>query len=178
MTLFPGVAAGLSIQMSQTNQQEQRLAPAKPGARRDLELFWRIIAGLMLIVIAWVVWVIYQIAPRSVATPLAYEAGAKSMGKLQTATGASAPGALPPTPTSAIHATAPGLPPAPAEPAAADLAMDSAQAALRAGAHQSSADVQAAAVEAGRQSVREPERVMMDGLRLSTEIASPPAANK
>ena len=164
--------------MSQTNQQEQRLAPAKPGARRDLELFWRIIAGLMLIVIAWVVWVIYQIAPRSVATPLAYEAGAKSMGKLQTATGASASGALLPAPTSAVQATAPEMSPGPAEPAAADLAMDRAQAAARAGAHQSSADVQAAALEAGRQSVRAPERVMMDGLRLSTEIASPPAANK
>ena len=164
--------------MSQTNQQEQRSAPSKPGARRDLELFWRIIAGLMLIVIAWVVWVIYQIAPRSVATPLAYEVGAKSMGKLQTATGPGATGALLPAPPAAVQAAAPGLPPAPAAPAATDLAMDSAQAALRAGAHQSSADVQAAALETGRQSVREPERVMMDGLRLSTEIASPPAANK
>jgi hypothetical protein len=178
MTLFRGLAAGLSIQMSQTSQQEQRPAPAKPGARRDLELFWRIIAGLMLIVIAWVAWVAYQIAPKSVATPLAYDARAKSMFAPQKAAGDSAPGALPPAPTSAVQATAPGLPPAPAGPAAADLAMDSAQAAARAGAHQSSADVQAAALEAGRQSVRGPERVMMDGLRLSTEIASPPAANK
>lgn len=157
--------------MSQTNQQEQQPAPAKPGARRDLELFWRMIAGLMLIVIAWVAWVVYQIAPRTVATPLAYEAGAKSMIRQQAAAGV-------PAPTSAIQAAAPGLPPAPAGPAQADLAMDRAQAAAKAGAHQSSADVQAAALESGRQGAPEPERVMMEGLRLSTEIASPPAASK
>jgi len=164
--------------MSQTKEQEQRPAPARPGARKGLELFWRIIAGLMLVVIAWVVWVMYQIAPRSVATPLAYEAGAKSMGRPQTAAGTGATGALAPAPTSSVQPTTTGLLPTPAEPAAADLAMDRAQAAVRAGAHQGSADVQGARLEPDPQSVREPERVKMEGLKLSTEIATPPAGNK
>ena len=166
--------------MSQTEEQGQHPAPAAPVARKGLELFWRIIAGLMLIVIAWVLWVIYQISPRPVATPLAYEAGATSAGRLHPAAGASAGGALsqPVAPASAVQATVPAVPPVPAEPAATDQAMDQAQAAARVGAHQASADVQAGHPEPGKQSVREPEQVKMQGLKLSTEIATPPAANK
>jgi hypothetical protein len=176
MTWFPAAAAGSSMQMSQTMEQEQRPAPAKPGERKGMELFWRIIAGLILVTIAWVLWVVYQIAPRSVATPLAYEAGAKSMGKLQTAAGAGVPGALPTASTLAAQAMTPRV--LPAEPAAADLAMEQAQAAARAGAHQASADVQAAHLERDQRNEREPERLKMEGLKLSTEIATPPAGNK
>jgi len=163
------------MQMSQTMEQEQRPAPAEPGVRKGMESFWRIIAGLILVVIAWALWVVYQIAPRSVATPLAYEAGARSSGRLQMPATAGAPGALPPAPTASVQA---GVAPAPAQPTAADPAMDRAQAAARAGAHQASADVQAARAQQDQQSVREPEQVKMEGLKLSTEIATPPAGNR
>lgn len=130
--------------MNQTTQQEQVAAPAKPRARRDWEWFWRIIAGLMLLVIAWVAWVLYQITPRSVVTPLAYANQIRPIVAPQPAAGATTPAAP------------------------ADLAMGIAQAAARAGAHQSSADVQAAAME------KKEEQIKGEGLRLATEISKPP----
>jgi len=159
--------------MSQTSQQPQGAATAKPGARKDWEWFWRIIAGLMLIVIAWVIWVLYQIAPRSVVTPLAYESWTKPIATPQAAAGANANNAtaLQGGSMSAVQAAAPGS--APVQPTAGAVAavqaMDPAQAAARAGAHQSSADVQAAALEkAGAES-----QVKREGLKLSTEIRTP-----
>lgn len=80
--------------MSQTKQQEQGAVQAKPGARKDWEWFWRIIAGLMLIVIAWVAWVVYQIMPRSVVTPLAYSTQIRPIGKPVSEPGAQAPAVL------------------------------------------------------------------------------------
>lgn len=67
--------------MSETAQQEQGAAPAKPRTRKDWELFWRIIAVLMLLVIAWAGWVSYQIMPRSVVTPLAYSKQVRPIGR-------------------------------------------------------------------------------------------------
>ena len=49
-------------------------APAAPAR----EWFWRVLAGLMLLMAAWVAWVAYQIMPASVATPAAYEALAQA----------------------------------------------------------------------------------------------------
>jgi len=72
MALVFAAKPGLSTDMNQTTQQEQVADPAKPRARRHWEWFWRVIAGLMLLIIAWVAWVLYQITPRSVVTPLAY----------------------------------------------------------------------------------------------------------
>jgi hypothetical protein len=43
-------------------------------AQRGPEWFWRILAGLMLVVIGWMGWVAYQITPASVVTPAAYQA--------------------------------------------------------------------------------------------------------
>ena len=37
-------------------------------------LFWRVMAAIMMIVVAWVIWVTWQIMPRSVVTDLAYQA--------------------------------------------------------------------------------------------------------
>jgi hypothetical protein len=182
MTLFLAAEAGLGIQMSQTSQQEQGATVAKPGPRKDWELFWRIIAGLMLIVIAWVLWVLYQITPRSVVTPLAYEPRTKSIGTPQTPAGSTAADAsLPPVSiTPAIQAEAPGQAELPRATGAseADLALDQAQAAARAGAHQSSADVQAAAIEKAKEMALESEPVKMEGLKLSTEISTPLAGKK
>ena len=142
--------------MNQTTQQEQGAAAAKPRARRDWEWFWRVIAGLMLLVIAWVAWVLYQITPRSVVTPLAYSNQIRPIAQ-QPAAAATAPAAA----SSAPQPAAPA--------AAAVLAMGIAQAAARAGAHQSSADVQAAAME------KKEEQIKGEGLRLATEISMPPA---
>jgi hypothetical protein len=150
---------GLGSDMSQTKQQ-QGAAAAKPGARKDWELFWRIIAGLMLLVIAWVVWVLYQITPRSVVTPLAYANQTRPIGGPQSAIGTVAPAAP------RLAPTRPAPQPA-AEATAADVAMDQAQAAMRAGAHQASADVQAAAANTKEQQIKG------EGLRLATEISTP-----
>lgn len=176
MTLFPAVEAGLSIQMSQTIQQEEGAVPGKPKAGRHWELFWRIIAGLMLIVIAWVVWVLYQITPRSVVTPLAFESKARPIGAQPAPTGVSPPVSS----SNPVPSGAPAEPVAPraAVPTAADLAMEQAQAAARAGAHQSSADVQAAALEKMREALSTDEQEKREGLKLSTEMSTPVAEKK
>lgn len=141
--------------MSQTKQQERTAAAAAPRARQDWEWFWRIVAGLMLLTIGWTAWVLYQIAPRSVVTPLAYATPLRPIGVLPSSSGASA--------------VTPALPmPSPA-PAEADLALDRAQAAARSGAHQASADAQAGGLE------RKDNQTLGQGLRLATEIATPPA---
>lgn len=146
--------------MSQTKQAHAVPVQAKP--RKDWELFWRIIAGLMLIVIGWIVWVLYQITPRSVVTPLVYEAQAGRSGTQPAEPGAAAAKTSAQQEAGARAAT----PPAP-EAAAAVLRMEQAQAALRAGAHQSSADEQAAALETRIEPVRG------ERLKLSTEITTP-----
>ena len=136
--------------MSATTQQ-QGGAPVKP-ARRDFELFWRIVAGLMLLVIGWMVWVLYQISPRSVVTPLAYSAQVRPISTQP-------PASVAPVP--AVEAVA--------KPTVADQAMEAAQAAARSGAHQASADGQAAARES------KPPPIAVEGLKLATEISLPPA---
>jgi len=131
--------------MSQTKQQQPGAAPAEAKPRKDWELFWRIIAVLMIAIIGWVIWVLYQITPRSVVTPLVYESQIKRIGAPE------AGAATQPAP----------------ELAAATLRMDEEQAAMRAGAHQASADVQAAALEGRIEPVRG------EKLKLSTEITTP-----
>lgn len=139
-----------SIDMSEIKQQEQGSAPAEPRARRHWEWFWRIVAGLMLLVIAWVVWVLYQITPRSVVTPLAYATRVRPISTPQSAGGAM-PSAPEPVP----------------EPAAADAATGRAQAALQTGAQPASADIQAAVLEQKDQTTK------VEGLRFATEISTP-----
>jgi len=145
--------------MSQTKQQEQ--GAAAPKVRKDWEWFWRIIAGLMLIVIAWVLWVLYQITPRSVVTPLAYASQIKRIDTQPAAAPMVPAGVVPPAPL-----------PVP-EPTAADRAMALAQEAARYGAHQASADIQAAAMDDKADALK-PEPAKGEGLRLATEIAVPP----
>lgn len=108
--------------MSQTKQQEQGVATAVPRVRKDWELFWRIIAGLILLVIAWVAWVAYQIMPRSVVTPLAYATQVKPIGSKPAGTSAEAPAATAPPAASVVPAASPSAADAaaPAEAAAAD----------------------------------------------------------
>lgn len=135
--------------MSQTKQQEQGAATDKPGARKDWEWFWRIIAGLMLVVIAWVVWVLYQISPRSVVTPLAYASQVRPTGTTQ-----------PPA--------APALPQPGTTSAAIGGVADTAPAATQSGVRQVSTDAQVSSAE------KKEEPVKGQGLRLATELSAPP----
>jgi hypothetical protein len=56
--------------------------------------------------------------------------------------------------------------------------MERAQAAARDGAHQASADVQAADLEKARETASAASPSKQDGLRLSTEISTPAAGKK
>jgi hypothetical protein len=144
--------------MSDTRPQQHVAAPAEASVRGHWEWFWRIIAGLMLITIGWVGWVAYQIMPRSVATPLAYESQIKPGG----------------TAAATQQGAAPAMAQSAPVPSAADLAMEQAQAAMRDGAHQASADVQAAAMS---MSMAE-ESGRGERLKLSTEITTPLAEGR
>jgi len=166
--------------MSQTKQLQQEAAAGSPRPREDWELFWRIIAGLMVLVIAWILWVLYQVTPRSVVTPLAYANRIRPIGRQQPASGAAAPALAPPTdvapvsPSAAAATASSALPPA---ATATEAATDKAQQAVAAGAQQPSADVRPPAAEKTEQQVQEV------GLRLATEISTPaaisaPAAEK
>ena len=100
-----------ALTMSQTKHQEQGTEAAAPRVRKDWELFWRIIAGLILLVIAWVAWVAYQIMPRSVVTPLAYATQVKPISMQNSESGVAAP----PVPAASV---VPSAPPSPTETAA------------------------------------------------------------
>jgi hypothetical protein len=173
MTLVLAAKPGLCIDMSQTKQQEQGAAPT--GARKDLELFWRIIAGLMVIIIAWVAWVLYQISPRSVVTAQVYEFQVKPVGRPVTGAVSAVASVQPSAATPAAQevAAAVTVPQPASEAATAALAMDQAQAGARTGAHQSSADIQAAALEQRNDQLRRVEPLERDGLKLSPEITTP-----
>lgn len=163
--------------MSQTNEQEQGAAPTERRARGDLELFWRIIAGLMVIIIGWSLWVLYQISPRSVVTPLVYESRANRIGTQQPASGAAGTVASPQSATAApaAHpgAAADAVPQASPEAAAADSAKDEAQAAARSSADQTSAGNPTAASEKRDEQLLRAEQPRHDGLKLSPEITTP-----
>jgi hypothetical protein len=163
--------------MSQTKQQQQEAAAGSPRPREDWELFWRIIAGLMVLVIAWILWVLYQVTPRSVVTPLAFANRIRPIGRQQPATGAAASAVAPPavaapgSPSATAVTASPAVTPLALPPAATATGAptDKAQAAVAAGAHQPSADVRPPAAENTEQQVQEV------GLRLATEISTPAA---
>jgi len=48
-----------------------KVVEARPASH---EWFWRVVAALMLLALGWVGWLIYQIQPRPIATPLAQKA--------------------------------------------------------------------------------------------------------
>jgi len=52
----------------------QSTVRAVQPAERRREWFWRIVAGLMLIAVGWVVWIAYQLRPHPVVTDLAFRA--------------------------------------------------------------------------------------------------------
>jgi hypothetical protein len=167
--------------MNQAKQQQQGVPPAESRPRKRGELFWRIIAGLMMVIIGWIVWVLYQITPRSVVTPLAYDFQVKRSGTQRSEAGAAAAASLQPDPARrAAQDGAAGLavpPPAP-EATAAAMLMDQAQAGARTGAHQASADIQAAALEERKEQLQRAEPLERDGLKLAPEITTPLVGKK
>jgi len=48
------------------------------GKTHGHEWFWRTVAGLVLIALGWVGWVVYQIQPRPIATELAQQAAERA----------------------------------------------------------------------------------------------------
>src|SRR5688572_21675199 len=79
-----------------------------PAARGGHEWFWRILAGLMMLAVAWVLWIAYQLQPRQLATDAAFAAADAARSKPNPAP----PVAAAPTPAPA-PAAAPAPPPAP-----------------------------------------------------------------
>jgi hypothetical protein len=142
--------------MNQTKQQEQAAAAEQPRARRDWEWFWRIVAGLMLVFSAWAGWVVYQITPRSVVTPLAYATPVKPIGTSQTPGGEQAPAA-----PAAAAMQPPSLPIETGQASAVDQT-----------AKQSAAPQALPSGQAGNQEKKE-ESIKGGGLRLATELSTP-----
>ena len=108
----------------------QQLRPVQ--VRKNSELFWRIMAGLMVIVVAWIIWVLYQIAPRPVITDLAFESQAKLRQSAVATEPAAAPQAQPalaereqpasnPPPAPAAATVVPPAPPAAPVPVSAPV---------------------------------------------------------
>lgn len=63
-----------AISASAQNAAPREVRPVRDPSEGH-EWFWRIVAGLLLIALVWVGWVIYQIQPRRVATDLGIAAG-------------------------------------------------------------------------------------------------------
>lgn len=168
---------GRSSDMSETKQQQLEAGVDSTGARKDGELFWRIIAALMVLVIAWVLWVLYQITPRSVVTARAYANRIRPIGMQRPASCARGLAVAPAAITSPGHAsaTAATVPPAVTSSAlphaAAGAIVNMAQEAVPSGAPQISAEVQASAMKRTQQQTQGTGM----GLRLATEITTPAA---
>jgi hypothetical protein len=59
------------------------------------EGWWRFLAAVMLVAVAWAMWIFYQLNPSPLITNAAFEAAAKAK---QNAQGVIAPAAVPPEP--------------------------------------------------------------------------------
>jgi cell division septation protein DedD len=97
-------------------------ARPQPPARAQVgEWFWRFLAVVMLIVVAWVVWIAIQISPPEMVLPAAYEAAAQGRARSSSGTigNPAAPGPVQAiVDTSSVSSVASGAPPAATEPAA------------------------------------------------------------
>jgi len=104
--------------------------PQAPPRAQIGEWFWRFLAVVMLIVVAWVVWIAIQISPPDMVLPAAYEAAAQGRARNSGGTIGGVPASAPiqvpvqvsgvqsgDTPAAAAAPQAAALaPPAPAEP--------------------------------------------------------------
>jgi len=124
----------------------QQVRPVKAPAIGS-NLFWRVMAGIMVVVVAWVIWVMWQIMPRSVVTDRAYQ----SLVKLRAAP------QPPASVTAAVAASEPAQPGAVAAPQAPAPA----------------ASQPAATATPARKPAAQPEPAKIDMLRMATEIVTP-----
>ncbi len=133
----------------------QAVKPVVAKTRRDFgEAFWRALGGIMVIVVGWIVWLIYQLTPHPLVALIAYELRSKT----RVAANESATPAAVPAPVAGP--AAPIAPVAPAVPAA-QLAPPPLTAAAPAPAVER--------VEPAKPGVPKP-----DMLKLTTELAAPP----
>jgi len=149
--------AGKSAAPGEANALAQQLRPV--AGKRDFgEAFWRIMAGLMVVVVVWIGWLLWQITPKPVVTELAYQA----RGPIRSEAPAVVARVEAPAPQSAAAPTAPPTPvAAPADkPAAAEPSRSEAVA---------PPPVIAAKLQ---------DPVKIDMLRLATEITTPIPARR
>ena len=133
----------------------QHVQPVKSAALGS-NIFWRVMAAIMAVVVGWVIWVAWQIMPRAVVTDRAYQSLAQSR----------PPAPPPPLPSAAIAAAPdqaapapPAVPPVP-QPVAAVVPPSSLPAA-------------AAPAAAASPPAASADTVKIDMLRFATEIAVP-----
>ena len=135
----PAVPAG-----TDSGNLAQQVRPVRPSAIGS-NLFWRVMGFVMLVVVAWVIWVMWQIMPRPVVNDLAYQWFAKAR--------------TPPQPTpGTVPATAPVS--APANAAAPQPPV-------------TAAPQPAVAVAPAARPAALPESAKIDMLRLATELLAP-----
>ena len=84
-----------------------------PGQKKDSatkvgEWFWRFLAGVMLVIVGWVVWIAVQISPPDLILPAAYEAAAQ--GRATRNSGGVIGGAAQPAAAPTAEASAPAAP--------------------------------------------------------------------
>ncbi len=79
-------------------------AAAKPQKMIG-EWFWRFLAVVMLVVVGWILWIIYQINPQPLITPAGFAAAAKARAS-QDAKGVITPAAAPVTAATAVDRSA------------------------------------------------------------------------
>ena len=92
--------------VTESPQAATNVRPVKP-ARAGSEIFWRVMAAIMIVAVLWVAWVVWQIMPRSLVTELAVQSAKRP----SPSPAKSAPAPAAPAPPSA---SAPGVAPAPA----------------------------------------------------------------
>jgi hypothetical protein len=127
---------------------EQTVASAAAAPKQIGEWVWRFVAAVLLVLLGWVVWVMYQINPRPLITNAAFQAAASARAS-QAAKGVIVP--------------APAVPDAPAAAKAVAAAADSA------------APVAAAATPPEAKAPPEPKTppVNMERLKLADSIETP-----
>ena len=81
----------------------------KEPSTRVGEWFWRFLAGVMLVIVGWVVWIAVQISPPDLILPAAFEAAAQGRATRNSAglIGGAAPAPAPDVPAPAIAAPPP-----------------------------------------------------------------------
>ncbi|MBI2319409.1 MAG: hypothetical protein HYU75_21025, partial [Betaproteobacteria bacterium] len=146
------------------SQQITQNLRAVKSIRAGSEIFWRVMATLMVVTIAWIIWVAWQIMPRSVVTDLAYQSGSRAR-----VAAPQAPAPAPAPPPQAVSPAQPAVPAPAAQPSAAPAAQP-------APAQPPAAQLAAPAVPAAAKPAADARKIEM--LRLATELATPKASRE